>query len=131
AMLRKLIPPTGVAAEFADDSFNVGYVRLKGRTAVCLLNWDERPQTLAAKLPGTCRVTDHWTGKDLGRHEGTFEVKDIPGHSGPPRGPRRRCPPDRSAAVPRPARLSEPPLNLLARQPACGLRYLSFVCWLE
>src|SRR5262249_2977061 len=43
-MLRKLLPPTGVAAEFEDDSLRVGYVRLKGRTVACLLNWDERPQ---------------------------------------------------------------------------------------
>jgi hypothetical protein len=29
-----------------------------------------------------CRVTDYWTGADLGRREGTVEVKDVPGHSG-------------------------------------------------
>jgi alpha-galactosidase len=82
ALLRKQLPPTGVAAEFEDDSLRVGRVRLKGRTVVCLLNWDERPQTLSFELPGPCRVTDYWTGKALGRHKGIFEVKDIPKHSG-------------------------------------------------
>jgi alpha-galactosidase len=81
ALLRKLLPPTGVAAEFEDDTLRVGRVRQKGRTAVCLLNWGERPQALSFRLPGPCRVTDFWTGESLGRHEGTFEVKDVPKHS--------------------------------------------------
>jgi alpha-galactosidase len=81
ALLRKLLPATGVAAEFEDDTLRVGHVRLKGKSVVCLLNWGERPQTLSFRLPGACRVTDHWTGKALGRHQGTFEVKDVPGHS--------------------------------------------------
>ncbi|HZY88304.1 MAG TPA: alpha-galactosidase, partial [Gemmataceae bacterium] len=81
AMLRKLLPPTGVAAEFEDDTLRVGRVRLKDRTAVCLLNWSEGPQRLSFKLLGPCRVTDYWTGADLGRREGTFEVKVMPKHS--------------------------------------------------
>jgi alpha-galactosidase len=81
ATLRKLLPPTGVAAAFEDHSLRVGYVSLKGRSAVCLFNWDERPQTLTFKLPGPCRVTDYWTGEVLGRHEGTVAVKTIPKHS--------------------------------------------------
>jgi alpha-galactosidase len=81
AMLRKLLPPTGTAAEFEDDSLRVGHVRLKDRTVVCLLNWDEQPRALSFKLPGTCRVTDFWTGESLGRREGTVEAKDVPKHS--------------------------------------------------
>jgi alpha-galactosidase len=82
ATLRKLLPPAGVPAEFEDDTLRVGHVRLKDRTVVCLLNWDEKPQTVTVKLPGPCRVTDYWTGESLGRHEGVFEVKDMPKHSG-------------------------------------------------
>jgi alpha-galactosidase len=82
ALLKKFDRPNGTAAEFADDSLRVGYVRLKGRTAVCLLNWDEQPATLSVRLPEPSRVTDFWSGKDLGRREGTFEVRDLPGHSG-------------------------------------------------
>src|SRR5579871_807993 len=33
AMLRKLLPPTGAAAEFEDESLQVGFVHLKGRLA--------------------------------------------------------------------------------------------------
>jgi alpha-galactosidase len=82
AMLRKLVPPTGVAAEFEDDSLRVGYVRLKDRTAVSLLNWSEEPAVFSFKLPATCRVTEYWSGESLGRREGTVEVKGVPKHSG-------------------------------------------------
>ena len=81
AVLRKLLPPTGVAAEFEDDSLRVGRVRLKDRTVVCLLNWDEEPRALSFQVPGPCRVTDYWTGESLGRREGTVEIKDVPKHS--------------------------------------------------
>jgi alpha-galactosidase len=82
ATIKKLLPPTGVAARFEDDSLQVGYVRHKGKTIVCLLNWDEQPRTLTCRLPGRCTVRDYWTGADLGRHENVFEVRDMPKHSG-------------------------------------------------
>jgi alpha-galactosidase len=81
SMLRKLLPPTGVPAEFEDDTLRVGYVRLKGKTMVCLLNWDEKPLTLTFKLSEACKITDYWTGEALGRHEGTFAVKEMPKRS--------------------------------------------------
>jgi alpha-galactosidase len=82
AMLRKLVPPTGVAAEFDDDALRVGRVRLEGRELISLLNWDEAPQTLSSPLPRPCRIKDVWTGADLGRQEGSFTVRDLPPHSG-------------------------------------------------
>jgi len=82
AMLRKLVAPTGVAAEFEDDSLRVGYVRLKDGTAICLLNWSEQPATFSFKLSAPCRVTDYWSGESLGRREGVVEVKGVPKHSG-------------------------------------------------
>jgi alpha-galactosidase len=80
AMLRKLLPPTGIAAEFDDDTLRVGYVRLEDRQVVSLLNWDESPQTLSFTLPQPCRIKDFWTDADLGRHEGVFTVRDVPAH---------------------------------------------------
>jgi alpha-galactosidase len=81
AMLRKLLPPTGAAAEFEDDTLRVGRVRLKGKSAACLLNWEDQPQTLSLQLPQPCKITDYWSGESLGRHEGRFEVKDLAKHS--------------------------------------------------
>jgi alpha-galactosidase len=40
AMLRRLLPPTGVAARFEDDSLRVGTMELRDRRVICLLNWD-------------------------------------------------------------------------------------------
>ncbi len=81
AMLRKLAPPTGIAATFSDDSLQVGTVRLNERSVVCVLNWGERPQSYSATLPGSPRVTDFWTGASMGRHEGTLWIKDVPKHA--------------------------------------------------
>lgn len=79
AMLRKLLPPTGVAAEFEDDSLQVGVVRLTDRRMVCFFNWGEAPQTLSYRLGGL-RVTDYWSGEDLARQE-TLTVRNLPAHS--------------------------------------------------
>ena len=69
AMLRRLEPPTGVAARFEDSTLEIGYVELKDRRIVCLLNWRENPRKLSVRLPGPARVRDVWTGEDLGRLE--------------------------------------------------------------
>ena len=68
-MLRKLEPPTGVAARF-DDDLQVGMVELKDRRVVCLLNWTDAPKNFAVTLPQPARVRDMWTGADLGRMNG-------------------------------------------------------------
>jgi len=81
-MLRKLQPPTGRAARFADESFRVGVMDLAGRRAVCLLNWDDAPRTLSFPLPGPHRVRELWTGEDRGRHEAGPVSIDLPGRSG-------------------------------------------------
>jgi len=81
AMLQKFLPPTGVAAEFEDDSMQVGLIKLSDRLVVCLFNWDEVPKTISFKLPGSSAVKDYWSGEDLCRRNGVFEIKDLPPHS--------------------------------------------------
>jgi alpha-galactosidase len=81
AMLRKLLPPTGVAAVFEDESLRAGVVRLRNRRMLCLFNWSEQPQTVSIKLGGKARLRDYWSGEALGTHEGSFTAKDLPGHS--------------------------------------------------
>lgn len=81
AMLRKLLPPAGVPAAFEDDSMQVGVVKLADRRMVCLFNWGDAPQTLSVEVQRKSRVTDYWSGEDLGEHEGSFVVKDMPPHS--------------------------------------------------
>lgn len=73
-MLRKLEPPTGVAAKFADDSLTVGVVELKDRRAFCLLNWDDDPKPVSFPLPQRQKLTELWTKEDLGEREGSVSI---------------------------------------------------------
>lgn len=81
AMLRKLLPPTGVAAAFEDATLRVGTVTLPAARMLCLFNWDDRPQTLAVRLPGAMTITDYWTGEGLrqeGRRDNTLSIEMAP-----------------------------------------------------
>jgi alpha-galactosidase len=82
ALLRRLSPPTGVAARFADDSFRVGEMSLRDRRVFCLLNWGESPQALTFSLRGPHRIRELWTDADLGRHTGGAVSQLLPGRSG-------------------------------------------------
>jgi alpha-galactosidase len=82
AMLRKLQPPTGVAARFEDDSLTAGVVALKNQRVVCLLNWDDAPKSMSFALPGAHRLRELWTDEDRGRHEGGRVSMTVPAHGG-------------------------------------------------
>ena len=82
AMLRKLQPPTGVAARFEDDSFSVGRINLKSREVFSILNWSNARRDISIRLSRRSRITELWSGADLGTHNGTFELKAIEPHSG-------------------------------------------------
>ena len=67
AMLRKLLPPTGVAAIFDDESLRVGRVRLRDKEMLCLFNPDDAPARRAARPTAPSRVRDFWSDEPLGR----------------------------------------------------------------
>ena len=81
AMLKKLMPPTGRAAAFADDKLQVGVVTLPDARAVCVFNWDAQPLTLTIPLPRTSRVTDFWTGETMPQPQHSLIIKDLPPRS--------------------------------------------------
>jgi alpha-galactosidase len=81
-MLRKLQPPTGRAARFADESLRVGVMDLPGQRAFCLLNWDDVPRHLSFSLAGPHRIRELWTAEDRGRHAGGVVALDLPARSG-------------------------------------------------
>src|SRR5207247_8430745 len=81
AMLKKLLPPTATAADFQDESLRVGVVKHGGKQMYCLFNWGDTKQTLAVELPRPARVTDFWSGADLGKRQGTLQIPDMPPHS--------------------------------------------------
>lgn len=68
-LLKKLQPPTGVAARFSDDSLRVGSVDLPDRRIRFLLNWDHAPSNFKLSLRGRHRVRDLFGGADLGVHD--------------------------------------------------------------
>jgi alpha-galactosidase len=76
AMLRKLLPPSGVAASFADQTLRIGVVALADAFMMCLFNWTDRPDTLTFDLPagGSPLVTDYWSDESLGRRTGPMSV---------------------------------------------------------
>src|SRR5262249_10855181 len=82
-LLRKLQPPTGVAAPFAGESLAVGTVDAPGRDrTVCLLNAEDTPQALSFRLDRRSSLRELWSGEDLGRR-GPGEVSLVlPARSG-------------------------------------------------
>ncbi len=66
-MLKKLQPPTGRAARFADTAMQVGLVDLGDWQAHCLFNWGETDERRQITLPRSQQVRDFWTDEDLGR----------------------------------------------------------------
>ena len=81
AMLRKLLPPTGVAARFDDASLRIGRVTLPDATMICVFNWDDAPQQVEVRLARRTGIREYWTDADLGIHEGSYTIRDMPAHS--------------------------------------------------
>jgi len=77
AMLRKLLPPTGVAAAFDDASLRLGTVTLPGARMLCLFNWDDTPDSRTVRV-GAGGVTDFWTGDTLTPRAGSLEIAMAP-----------------------------------------------------
>jgi alpha-galactosidase len=80
-MLKRLLPPTGVAAVFDDDNLRIGKVTLPGKEMLCAFNWTEGPATLVTRLSDPMRVTDFWSGAPLGRIAGQLTLENVPPRS--------------------------------------------------
>ena len=79
AMLKRLLPPTGVPAVFAGQGVTYGVMALPGKQMVCVFNESDRPADTVVPFKGRPRVRDFWTGESLGRRrELTFTM---PAHS--------------------------------------------------
>ena len=80
-IVRALSRPTGVAAAFNDLTLSVGAVALaNGVTRFALFNWSDAPCERSVVFAGKCRVSDAWTGEDLGVHDGGFTMRAIAAH---------------------------------------------------
>jgi len=81
AMLRRLVPPTGVPAVFEDSNFRAGTLKLPGKTFLIALNWDNVERSVSFHLPEQRSVREFWTGQDLGKRQGAL-TQALPPHSG-------------------------------------------------
>lgn len=77
-----LYPPTGQAMRFAGDGFEVGRLGVAGAEMVAILNWSDQARDFAVPLPGPVRVTEVWSGRDLGRHDVELRLPAVPPHAG-------------------------------------------------
>ncbi|MFD0893960.1 alpha-galactosidase [Luteolibacter ambystomatis] len=82
ALLQKSIPPTGRPFRFADESFALGRLQDAGREWVAVFNWDDQPADREVTFGGKAKLTDYWSGGDLGEHGGSFKLSAMPPHSG-------------------------------------------------
>ena len=80
ATIKKLLPPTGVAAQFTDDTFSVGKTEISGTTRVFLFNWSDHPVAREFTMPHRANVFDFWTGEDLGLKDGKVML-ELPARS--------------------------------------------------
>jgi alpha-galactosidase len=81
AILKRLLPPTGLAAIFDDDNLRIGTVRLPGKTMRCCFNWSDIPVTVTRGLDAPTRVTDFWTGASLGVMDNRLTLENMPPRS--------------------------------------------------
>jgi alpha-galactosidase len=75
ATIKKLLPPSGVAAQFEDDTFAVGSAVVRGQTRVFLFNWTDLPASRTFAMKHEADVKDFWTGADFGTKSGTVTAE--------------------------------------------------------
>lgn len=66
ALLNKLIPPTGRAAQFADGDFIEGRTPTPTGELIYLFNWGDEVMTRRLELPRQGTLRDYWTGETVG-----------------------------------------------------------------
>ena len=81
AILKRLLPPTGIAARFDDDTLTVGIIDLPDARVLAIFNWKNQPQTTTVRLPQPEKISDYWTGESMGRHERSITIAGMPAHS--------------------------------------------------
>jgi alpha-galactosidase len=74
AMLKKLLPPTGVAATFADADLRVGTIALPDARMICLFNWDDGDSRRDVVVGASARATDVWTGESIAHQDGRLTI---------------------------------------------------------
>jgi len=80
-MLKKLMPPTGRAASFDDETLSVGRTPNGGGEYIYLFNWGEISVDRVVLLPHRVGLKNYWTGESLGEHESEYRVTSLAPHT--------------------------------------------------
>lgn len=80
-ILRKLIPPTGQAASFADETLTVGRVQHGQDEYLYLFNYGDTPVERVVKLSHRVSLKNYWTGEQLGEYEREYRVSLLAPHT--------------------------------------------------
>jgi alpha-galactosidase len=81
AMLKKMIPPTGIAARFDNENFETGVLQTDGGIVYSLFNWGDAAIERVIKLqPGSWQLKDKWTGTNLGTFKNQYK-QSLQAHS--------------------------------------------------
>jgi alpha-galactosidase len=79
-VLKKLLPPTGKAARFDDNSYTIGRIDLGDRQAICMFNFDDEPKDFEFLLNGSHRLYDFWTDEEIGVYTDKVQVRGLDVH---------------------------------------------------
>jgi alpha-galactosidase len=80
AILKKILPPTGVSASF-NASLNIGWMQAGKKSYLILLNKEDTIKKIIVPLMRSYKVTDYWTDNKKGTYKKTF-IDGLPPHSG-------------------------------------------------
>jgi alpha-galactosidase len=80
-ILRKLLPPTGLAAKFEDDDLKVGKIENGKETVVFLFNREDHPLSISFQLDVRYSLSDFWTGASLGVQQPGTATRVVPARS--------------------------------------------------
>lgn len=81
-VVRTMAQRPGIAATFGSFGCNSGKIAELDRTLYVLLNWSDELTRREIKLSQQCRLSDFWSGEDLGTHSDRFIVDAMPPRSG-------------------------------------------------
>ncbi len=81
AILGKSIPSTGTGASFYSPDLELGITHTGDRQYFHCFNWTDLPRKIDLPLKGSYRLTDYWTGRELGTFSDHYSVTAIPPRS--------------------------------------------------
>ncbi len=80
-LLRRLLPPTQISAEFDDKSFTVGRAKISDeKTIIYVFNFDDKEKQIKISLDTKMHIFDLLENESLGIYENEITLKDFKPH---------------------------------------------------